>query len=294
MGDGSNTVFWRDNWAGGRALKERFKRLFLLSLDKEKSVREMGIWREGVWEWKWRWRRDLRDCESLMLNELISVVNLHIPKQDVADKWRWRAGPKGVYSTKAAYEFLIERKAGPSNLNLDAFSLIWNKMALPKVRVHAWRILWERLPTTTKLQQRSSLPPGANINCAFCDASPESVRHVFFECPFVYMFWMDCLNWLGVKTALSSSPSINLLHFSRFFRGNLGKDFAVCVWECVVWLIWKARNAIIFKGEQLGNLKLLEEQKFRLWSWLSVKYQRISNWSFEEWNKAPVKLIYEI
>ncbi|KAL8516890.1 hypothetical protein ACS0TY_015225 [Phlomoides rotata] len=228
-----------------------------------------------------------------MLTQLISIIDLHIPKQGTTDKWKWRASPKGIYSTRATYELLIMKKPGPNNINTEAFSLIWNKTALPKVRVHAWRILWERLPTTTKLQRRRSLPPGANINCVFCDASLESVRHVFFECGFAYRFWMECLSWLGVKTVLSSNPSISLLHFSRLLRGAKGLEFAVCMWKCVVWLIWKVRNDIIFKGEQIENIKLLEELKVRLWSWLMAKNQRCSTWSFEDWSCQPGKLVYE-
>ncbi|KAL8506992.1 hypothetical protein ACS0TY_017755 [Phlomoides rotata] len=61
----------------------------------------------------------------------------------------------------------------------EDFVLVWNKLALPKVRVHAWRVLWERVPTTIKLQRRRCLPNGTNINCIFCDSSPKYVRHVF-------------------------------------------------------------------------------------------------------------------
>ncbi|KAL8530049.1 hypothetical protein ACS0TY_007216 [Phlomoides rotata] len=70
----------------------------------------MGEWREGVWWWSWIWRRELRERESSFLNDLIIVINMYNPKQGVADKWRWRQGEDGVYSTKAAYELLMRWK----------------------------------------------------------------------------------------------------------------------------------------------------------------------------------------
>ncbi|KAL8457653.1 hypothetical protein ACS0TY_035498 [Phlomoides rotata] len=140
-----------------------------------------GEWRGGVWCWKWRWRRELRDRESLMLNDLISVVNLYSPKQGVVDRWRWRHGENGVYSTKAAYEVLLRSKFSLDEEVKEEFVLVWNKIVIPKVRVHAWRVLWERVPTTTKLQKRRSLPAGVSLNCIFCKSVPKSVRHVFFN-----------------------------------------------------------------------------------------------------------------
>lgn len=71
--------------------------------------------------------------------------------------------------------------------------MIWNKIALPKVRVHAWRVIWERVVTTMKLQRRRCLPQDADVSCVFCGKSPKSVRHVFFECVFTYHIWMEVL-----------------------------------------------------------------------------------------------------
>lgn len=87
------------------------------------------------------------------------------------------------------------------------------------------------------------------------------VRHVFFECEFAYSVWMKVLEWIRVKSALSSNPLVNLLHFSRLLKGRRGKLFGVCVWECVVWVLWKARNAKTFGGEQTTREKLLADIK---------------------------------
>ncbi|KAL8541385.1 hypothetical protein ACS0TY_002590 [Phlomoides rotata] len=81
--------------------------------------------------------KSFKDMESLLLNNLMYVIVVPIPKQDVADKWKWKVASNGIYSTKKAYELLIRMKSDLSNMDMEAFSLIWNKIALPKVRVHA-------------------------------------------------------------------------------------------------------------------------------------------------------------
>lgn len=127
----------------------------------------MGEWRDGAWNWSWIWRRELWDRECVMLNDLISVISLHIPKQDEADKWRCQPGTNGKYSTKVVYEHLHRLKSDPNEEGKEEFTLILNKIALPKVRVRAWRVLWEQRPTTTKLQRRRCLPPNTNNKLHF-------------------------------------------------------------------------------------------------------------------------------
>lgn len=44
VGNGENTLFWWHKWVGSECLKDRFNRLFRLSLDKEAKIFEMGEW----------------------------------------------------------------------------------------------------------------------------------------------------------------------------------------------------------------------------------------------------------
>ncbi|KAL8472711.1 hypothetical protein ACS0TY_029801 [Phlomoides rotata] len=94
------------------------------------------------------------------------------------DTWRWRIGMERSYSMRKTYEHLLFTKMGENEGHMEDFSLIWNKLAPPKVRLHAWRVIWERIPTTTKLQTRRSLPQNVGVNCIFCNEVPESVRHI--------------------------------------------------------------------------------------------------------------------
>jgi len=56
MGDDVDTYFWFDPWLRGIPLKERFRRLFELSMNQGASVTNMFVlgWDEGVYAWNWR------------------------------------------------------------------------------------------------------------------------------------------------------------------------------------------------------------------------------------------------
>ncbi|KAL8513075.1 hypothetical protein ACS0TY_019308 [Phlomoides rotata] len=147
VGEGEETGFWDDVWIEGVRLRERFPRLFQLSLGKGDSVSSFGSWGE----------------------------NGYTPKQGVKDTWKWNRAPDGTYSTKAAYELIMRSKEGEVHLELEEFKLIWNSFSPTKVRMHAWRILWERIPTTTKLIRHNAISPNTSTTFSFCEQETETV-----------------------------------------------------------------------------------------------------------------------
>lgn len=82
-----------------------------------------------------------------------------------------------------------------------------------------------------------------------------------------------------------------MLHFSNLLSGKKEKVFLICVWECIVWRIWKVRNAIIFRGEQGDREKMVEDIKSYLWSWLSWRKPGLWKGRFSEWSLDPKSFI---
>ncbi|GAU43492.1 hypothetical protein TSUD_92030 [Trifolium subterraneum] len=89
VGNGRNTLFWRDPWVGGESLYKIFDRLYDISIDKDSLVFDMLVETEGVRRINWRWRRNLFQWE----NELVEVCNSLVlgveRKEDEPDSWQW-------------------------------------------------------------------------------------------------------------------------------------------------------------------------------------------------------------
>jgi len=52
--------FWEDNWLGGiHNICSLYPRLFALSLDQGRTVGEVGVWEDSIWNWWLRCKSDM-------------------------------------------------------------------------------------------------------------------------------------------------------------------------------------------------------------------------------------------
>ncbi|KAL8543152.1 hypothetical protein ACS0TY_003883 [Phlomoides rotata] len=122
LGNGEDINFWGDEWCDGVALCERFPRLFLLSREKGKVVREMGEYNPGA---------------------------------NLKDHWSWNLEESGCYSVKSAYELLSSRNLeGILMESAKIWSRVWSTNIPGKVKLLTWRILKDRIATKVNLTRR--------------------------------------------------------------------------------------------------------------------------------------------
>ena len=107
VGDGTNTLFWKDRWLDGHSIQELAPRVFALVSNRRANKRTV---REALTNEKW-----LEDIQGAILVEglleflevwdLISLVELQV---GTPDKHIWRLSNSGEYSAKSAYEVLFQ------------------------------------------------------------------------------------------------------------------------------------------------------------------------------------------
>ena len=97
VGDGKNTLFLIDVWAGGVSLRDRFHKLYELSMLKGESVFAMCTLGWGNDGEAWVWRRRLFAWEEALVGELrilLQNVNLQVTRDD---RWLWSLDPSSIY-----------------------------------------------------------------------------------------------------------------------------------------------------------------------------------------------------
>ncbi|CAL5406146.1 unnamed protein product [Camellia sinensis] len=87
VANGARTLFWEDKWVGVRCLKDEFPRLYSISPNKLKSVKQVIELRRTLHEWEECFNRVLRAWEKEEVARLVTLVNnireLRVDKVDV-------------------------------------------------------------------------------------------------------------------------------------------------------------------------------------------------------------------
>jgi len=82
---------WEDRWIGRQPLKDRFPRLYSLTLSKDKVISEVGQWgnTDNVESFHWNllWRRDLFEWEKDLQQQLLLILNIAHWKRYESNEW---------------------------------------------------------------------------------------------------------------------------------------------------------------------------------------------------------------
>ncbi|XP_057790812.1 uncharacterized protein LOC131007917 [Salvia miltiorrhiza] len=247
----------------------------------------MGEWLGEVWEWKLEWNRELRERERAQADELLSSIKEINLQAGMKDCWRWKHTPNGLFSVNSAYKaFRQARSENGTNCEQMDFKKLWKAPAPHKMKTTAWRILKGRMATCDNLIRRNILAANSNSDCILCKSQLEDLNHLFFSCQITCDLWKEILSWIGIQTTMQRMAKENFLAFS-----NLGDKvdfhFMACVWICVVWCIWKARNDCIFSKASWNISKVVTEIKIRTWSWTQVYKQMPQSLDLKSWMIKP-------
>ena len=88
---------------GDLPLKERFPRLYAISLCKENVLKELGKWEGEVCKWNLLWRREMFTWEREISQQLFVLINNSCTKwQDssVSDNCIWSQDSLHVYTVR--------------------------------------------------------------------------------------------------------------------------------------------------------------------------------------------------
>ncbi|GLT58127.1 hypothetical protein SLA2020_310480 [Shorea laevis] len=88
---------------------------------------------------------------------MINVIKVRINK---VDSWRWVHSSDGLYSMKAAYDFLTPKDC---ILNKKWSGIIWCKFAPFKLSVFGWRLFLNRLATKDNLGEKGIVLLGVTL-----------------------------------------------------------------------------------------------------------------------------------
>ncbi|XP_028236927.1 uncharacterized protein LOC114416256 [Glycine soja] len=224
----------------------------------------MGQYVDNRWDWKIQWRRNFFEHEIDMVAAFmdeIDRVQIHLSSLDYLT---WRADPTGSYSTKSAYNLLMDD--GSSDNEDSASRIMWNLKIPPRASAFSWRIFKNRLPTKANMRRRQVDLP--SYRCPLCDVEEESVGHVMFSCTRNRSLWWEVLRWVSRVGPFPIDPKNHFIQFSHWnSKSYIDKRWAV-LWIALSMTIWKHINSVVFNNQIFNPEKVMDEALFNTWSWL--------------------------
>jgi hypothetical protein len=292
LGDGGGTRFWLDNWVGPKPLCELFPRLFSVSTQPEKFIKEMGEGRNDGWVWRLTWRRRFFAWEDELLVQLMELIN-QVNFSSFQDKWVCGIGVDRDYVVKDGYCFLSNNFLPRLVSSGDVGRLVkkvWESFAPMKVIIFSWQLMLQRLPTRANLLRRGVIRSPSHAQCVWCGIDLESEDHLFSKCCIAVEVWAAVHSWLGVCTAAPGNTRQSFESFGFPFKCKKTAKGINLIWQAVIWSLWLARNSTIFEGKLPKVYDIVEAIKHRSLEWfIASKYAGVC--LFYEWEKLPLLCI---
>jgi len=267
VGNGSNTLFWKDRWLDGKSIQDIAPLVYALVSKRRASRRSVLEALSGD-----KWIEDLQGgvgpaalSQYLGLWDILNTVELN---EETPDRHIWRLSSSGAYSAKSAYATLFQ-----GAILFEPFERIWKSWAPPKCKFFMWLVAHNRCWTADRLVKRGLPHPD---HCRLCDQEVEDIQHLLVGCVFSRDFWFSLLSRFGFA-ALAPQPSDQ--SFDNRWRkvdGAVSGDYNLGLNSLVIlgaWSIWRHRNDCVFNGASPNvNLALaMAREEAHWWSRAGAK-----------------------
>ena len=285
QGNGESILFWEDRWLNGERLKEKFPRIYALSMLKNAPILKFGSWVDDMWSWKITLRRDIFDWEIdqwQMLLRTLSFVDLDVNRKD---RLIWKPASTGHYSSK----FFRQIVEGDSPIE-GVFSLLkWRGCVPPKVEIFLWFLFQNRLPVLSYLSN-CNIVPANNTKCPLCKEDVETIDHIFLWCRCVSAIWSGVCTWWNISVAIPKSIVDWFSQWLGLMPSVACKEFWFMLFAVISWIIWLWRNGVVFENKVLEANSLFFMIKSRLAWWCWAKWPNASK-SVDEILLNPSSLV---
>jgi hypothetical protein len=257
-GIGSKISFWKDVWCGESSLKDLFPGLFSIASFREASVADNVERSNGVVQWNIVFSHLIHDWEVETLASFYSCLYAYKLREVGEDKLWWIPLSKGVFEVRSFYQVLCSH--GTTSF---PWKDIWRTKAPPRVAFFVWTATRSKIPTIDNLHRRGMIVVN---RCWLCESDGESVDHLLLHCKVANALWNIILSWFGLWWVMPGSVREAL---ASWWLG--GHSRSAVVWKmaplCLMWCIWRERNARCFDDSSRSFEELLHYFLFTLYTW---------------------------
>jgi hypothetical protein len=185
VGDGSNSLFWKDRWLNGRGIKGIAPAVFDLVPKRIRNKRKVSEALQNS-----RWIADFRgDLTLLVLVEYfdpfqeLQQIDLQL---GMPDGHIWKLSSSGQFSSKSAYTAMTQ-----GAISFEPAERVWKTWSPSKCKFFIWLVEHDRCWIADKLAKRG-------LDFAPCVISSPTINHLLVSCIFARQVWAGLLQPVGL------------------------------------------------------------------------------------------------
>ncbi|XP_071713177.1 uncharacterized protein [Rutidosis leptorrhynchoides] len=235
LGDGSNILFWEDDWVGNVRLKDMFSRLYRIETNVSASIKDRVILVNGNWNFSWEWSRGLTGRLHGELDQLVSLIRNNAILEDGISTWRFTLGSNGEFSTRGRLP--VRQELDKKGIDLDSLlcpmcNNIVESVDHALVSCKAAKEVWEGVFKWCGFD----LPANANLENLFVGLGSGNIsghrKRIWQAIEWVtgYSIWKNRNSKVFRNAAWASSKVINEIQVKSYeWIRNRSKD-SMCEW----------------------------------------------------------------
>ncbi|KAK1295505.1 hypothetical protein QJS10_CPA16g01626 [Acorus calamus] len=266
IGKGDRVLFWADRWCSDEPLKTAFPRVYRVANNRDSTVQQ--CWSSegaGGGNWQLHLRRITAEAEVTEVANLLLLIQEKVLQPEREDVLAWASNPDEPFKVKECYKWWRRESVEVTDM-VDQTKWIWKRKVPLKVKIFMWLAFQDCLLTKV---YRARWRPAEGMTCELCNAAPESVDHLFGQCPAVAALWGLIGAATGIHTEFHSRDEMWQLmkSYSRLGGSRLHARVLKTVIPAALWAIWLARNKRIFAGHRFYVENIWEDTMGLVAAW---------------------------
>jgi hypothetical protein len=202
----------------------------------------------GATQWNVLFIRPVHNWELEEVSSFFELLYSQQIRHGGEDKICWTPLKRKNFEVKSYYKMRInvEPVEGP-------WKSIWKSKAPPRVAFFVWTATLGKILTMDNLRKKNII---VTEWCCMCKKSGESIVHLLLHCEVAMEVWNMVCQLFGVMWVMPDS----VMDCLGSWRAQKGNRTVLQTWRmvplCVMWCIWRERNARNFEDREIGLLEL--------------------------------------